>query len=121
MGAQSGDTVLTGKVGKSAMKASQEFTGLASDSREVRPGYLFAALPGSKADGAAFVRDAVARGAVAVLGRPETAPIAAALGVRFIADENPRRRLAREAARFFGAQPRTVAAVKRRLAGGHHV
>lgn len=116
MGPQSGATVTSGKMGKNAMQAppnnsSVEFTGLASDSREVRPGYLFAALPGSKANGAEFVKDAVARGAVAVLGRPEVAPAANALGVRFIADENPRLGLARHAARFFAAQPRTVAAV----------
>ena len=37
------------------------------DSRRVRAGDLFAALPGEKADGAAFVADAAARGAVAVL------------------------------------------------------
>ncbi|HEX4302985.1 MAG TPA: UDP-N-acetylmuramoyl-L-alanyl-D-glutamate--2,6-diaminopimelate ligase [Rhizomicrobium sp.] len=95
---------------KNAMQAS-DFTGLASDSREVKPGYLFAALPGTKANGAEFVKDAVARGAVAVLGRPDVAPAAAALGVPFIADENPRLGLARHAARFFGAQPKTVAAV----------
>ena len=35
--------------------------GLTSDSRAVKPGFLFAALPGSKADGRAFVADAVAR------------------------------------------------------------
>ncbi|HXC53738.1 MAG TPA: UDP-N-acetylmuramoyl-L-alanyl-D-glutamate--2,6-diaminopimelate ligase [Rhizomicrobium sp.] len=93
------------------MQASLTFTGLASDSREVKPGYLFAALPGSKANGAEFVPDAVARGAIAVLGRPDVAPAAGALGVRFIADDNPRLGLARHAARFFGAQPRTVAAV----------
>jgi len=93
------------------MKASEMYTGLASDSREVKPGYLFAALPGSKANGAEFVKDAVARGAVAVLGRPDVAPTANALGVRFIPDENPRLGLARQAARFFGAQPKTVAAV----------
>jgi UDP-N-acetylmuramoyl-L-alanyl-D-glutamate--2,6-diaminopimelate ligase len=93
------------------MKASEIYTGLASDSREVKPGYLFAALPGSKANGAEFVKDAVARGAVAVLGRPDVAPTASALGVRFIPDENPRLGLARHAARFFGAQPKTVAAV----------
>ena len=40
--------------------------GLAADSREVRPGYLFAALPGVKTDGARFIADAVARGAAAV-------------------------------------------------------
>ena len=112
MRSQSGATIASSKVGKNAMKASsQEFTGLASDSREVKPGYLFAALPGTKADGGAFVKDAVARGAVAVLGRPEVEATAKALGVRFIANDNPRLALAHEASRFFGAQPKTVAAV----------
>ncbi|MEY4964681.1 MAG: UDP-N-acetylmuramoyl-L-alanyl-D-glutamate--2,6-diaminopimelate ligase [Pseudomonadota bacterium] len=86
-------------------------TGLASDSRKVKPGYLFAALAGTKTDGAKFVKDAVARGAVAVLGAPELAEEVAALGVKFIADENPRLGLARYAAAFFDAQPDTVAAV----------
>jgi UDP-N-acetylmuramoyl-L-alanyl-D-glutamate--2,6-diaminopimelate ligase len=99
------------KVGKNAMKASTEITGLASDSRAVKPGYLFAALSGTRDDGARFVEDAVARGAIAVLGRPELAERAHALGVRFIAAENPRLALAREAAAFFHAQPRTVAAI----------
>jgi len=93
------------------MVAAKDFTGLTSDSRKVRPGYLFAALPGSKTDGVRFLSDAVARGARAVLGRPENAADAAALGVAFIADENPRLRLARMAAAFYGAQPDTVAAV----------
>ena len=88
-----------------------EFTGLASDSREVKPGYLFAALPGTKADGAAFVTDAAARGAIAVLGRPEIRSKVEALGVHFIADENPRRALSREAAAFYKLQPKVVAAV----------
>jgi UDP-N-acetylmuramoyl-L-alanyl-D-glutamate--2,6-diaminopimelate ligase len=111
MGSQSPATLATAKVGKSAMKASEDYTGLASDSREVKPGYLFAALPGTKADGAAFVKDAVSRGAVAVLGRPEIEPQVRALGARFIAAENPRLALAHEAARFFRGQPKTVAAV----------
>ena len=111
MATQSGATITPGNAGQNAMKASEMYTGLASDSREVKPGYLFAALPGSKANGAEFVKDAVARGAVAVLGRPDVAPTANALGVRFIPDENPRLGLARHAARFFGAQPKTVAAV----------
>jgi UDP-N-acetylmuramoyl-L-alanyl-D-glutamate--2,6-diaminopimelate ligase len=87
------------------------FAGLASDSREVRAGYLFAALPGVRADGAAFIGDAVRRGAIAVLGAPQVRREAEALGVQFIADENPRARLARMASTFFGAQPATVAAV----------
>ena len=88
-----------------------DLTGLASDSRKVQPGYLFAALSGSKTDGARFLSDAVARGARAVLGRPEMAAEAAALGVTFIADENPRLRLAHMAAAFFDAQPDMVAAI----------
>ncbi len=86
-------------------------TGLASDSRKVKPGYLFAALAGSKTDGARFVKDAVSRGAVAVLGAPALEPDVVALGVRFIADENPRLGLARYAAAFYAAQPDVVAAV----------
>jgi UDP-N-acetylmuramoyl-L-alanyl-D-glutamate--2,6-diaminopimelate ligase len=89
----------------------KEFSGLTSDSRKVKPGYLFAALAGSKTDGARFVKDAVARGAVAVLGRADLAPEVAALGVRFIEDANPRAGLARFAAAYFGAQPDIVAAV----------
>ena len=60
MGPQSGATITSGNAGQNAMKASLDFTGLASDSREVKPGYLFAALPGTKANGASFVKDAVA-------------------------------------------------------------
>jgi UDP-N-acetylmuramoyl-L-alanyl-D-glutamate--2,6-diaminopimelate ligase len=111
MGPHSGAKLAAGKVGKSPMVAVKQFAGLASDSREVKPGYLFAALPGTKANGAEFVKDAVGRGAVAVLGRPEIAASAAALGVRFIADENPRKALARYAAQFFAAQPATIAAI----------
>ncbi|WP_158046585.1 UDP-N-acetylmuramoyl-L-alanyl-D-glutamate--2,6-diaminopimelate ligase [Skermanella pratensis] len=86
--------------------------GLTSDSRAVKPGFLFAALPGSRADGRAFVADAVARGAVAVLGPPGTVlPDGTPDGVALIEDENPRRRLALMAARFHGRQPAHVAAV----------
>lgn len=89
----------------------QEFRGLAADSRDVRPGFLFAALTGGKADGARFMADAVKRGAVAVLGAPDVADAARALGVRFIADANPRRKLALLAADFYAAQPDVIAAV----------
>ncbi|HVZ92817.1 MAG TPA: UDP-N-acetylmuramoyl-L-alanyl-D-glutamate--2,6-diaminopimelate ligase [Rhizomicrobium sp.] len=104
-------TLDAAKVGRNAMKASREFAGLAADSREVGPGYLFAALPGVRADGADFVEDAVRRGASAVLGRPELGAKVRALGVRFIAEDNPRLALARRASAFFAAQPETVAAV----------
>ena len=86
-----------------------EILGIASDSREVRPGYLFAALPGSNADGRDYIDDAVEHGAVAVLGSPDTKMRRA--DVHLVADENPRRGLALAAARFHGAQPETVAAI----------
>ena len=44
-----------------------DIRGLTADSRKVRPGYLFAALPGTQADGSLYIDDALERGAVAVL------------------------------------------------------
>ena len=40
-----------------------EITGLTADSREIEPGYLFAALPGTQMDGADFIPQALANGA----------------------------------------------------------
>ena len=85
-----------------------EILGLTADSRAVEPGYLFAALPGTKLDGMKFIGQALEKGAAALLV-PQGAAVEA--GVPVIADRNPRRRLALMAARFFGAQPKTIAAV----------
>ncbi|HSS45746.1 MAG TPA: Mur ligase domain-containing protein, partial [Thermoanaerobaculia bacterium] len=51
-------------------------SGVAVDSRRVQPGDLFVAFPGARADGHDYAREAVARGARAVLGmrRPESLP-----------------------------------------------
>ncbi len=111
MGPHSGAILTVGKVGARPVNTTKGFSGLASDSREVKPGYLFAALSGTRANGARFIADAVGRGAVAILGAPQIRAEAEALGVRFIADKNPRARLARMAAEFFALQPKTVAAV----------
>ena len=83
--------------------------GLAADSREVRPGYLFAALPGVNTDGTRFIADALARGAAAILV-PSGTKLAPG-PVAIIEDSDPRRRLALIAARFFGAQPEIAVAV----------
>lgn len=88
---------------------SVEISGLSADSRSVKPGYLFAALPGSAANGANFIDDAIQHGAVAVLARPGT-PVADP-NVSLVEDENPRHRLALFAARFFPRQPANIAAV----------
>jgi UDP-N-acetylmuramoyl-L-alanyl-D-glutamate--2,6-diaminopimelate ligase len=107
---------------KQAAAADREISGLASDSRRVKPGTLFAALPGAHADGRAFVADAIARGAAALLveegfaaamraelaeqaRQPDVAPIPV------LDDDNPRRRFALLTARFYGAQPERIAAV----------
>lgn len=87
--------------------AALEVTGLALDSRVVKPGDLFFALAGSKTDGARFIDAAIAAGAAAVVG--DHAPAAGKLP--FITVANPRRALALAAARFFPAQPATIAAV----------
>ena len=85
--------------------------GLTLDSRKVQPGYLFAALPGAHHDGAAFVADAVGRGAVAILAASGAPLPALDPGIVVVRDANPRRRVALMAAAFAGLQPGTIAAV----------
>jgi UDP-N-acetylmuramoyl-L-alanyl-D-glutamate--2,6-diaminopimelate ligase len=84
--------------------------GLTADSRQVQPGYLFVAVAGTKADGARFIADAVAKGAVAVLTGAAT-EVAGGVTVPVLRANEPRRALALMAARFYGAQPETVVAV----------
>ena len=85
-----------------------EVTGLAVDSRAVKPGDLFFALAGARTDGARFIDAAIASGAVAVAGEH---PPQGGLAVPFVATPNPRRALALAAARFHPEQPATIAAV----------
>lgn len=87
--------------------AALDVSGVALDSRVVRPGDLFFALAGSKTDGARFIDAAIAAGAVAVVG--DHAPDGCK--VPFVAVANPRRALALAAAKYFPAQPATIAAV----------
>src|ERR1700753_1701980 len=83
-------------------------SGIAVDSRTVKPGDLFFALAGSKTDGARFVDAAIAKGAAAISGdQPRTGDI----GVPFVPPSNPRRALALAAATFYPRQPATIAAV----------
>ncbi|HRO10213.1 UDP-N-acetylmuramoyl-L-alanyl-D-glutamate--2,6-diaminopimelate ligase [Amaricoccus sp.] len=94
--------------------ALPEITGLSADSRETRPGHLFAALPGSRMHGAEFIPYALRMGAVAVLTDPAGLAIAEAegpLAVPVILSDTPRRALATAARRFYGTQPEIVVAV----------
>ena len=83
-------------------------SGLAVDSRLVKPGDLFFALAGANTDGVRFVDAAIASGAVAVAGDhlPE-----GGCRVPFVTTPNPRRALALAAAKFYPRQPATIAAV----------
>jgi UDP-N-acetylmuramoyl-L-alanyl-D-glutamate--2,6-diaminopimelate ligase len=83
-------------------------TGLAVDSRTVKPGDVFFALAGSRTDGARFIDSAVSAGAVAVAS--DHAP-EGARRVPFVVTPNPRRALALAAAKFYPRQPETIAAV----------
>lgn len=87
-----------------------DVTAITADSRKAGPGALFAALSGSKADGAKFIADAALKGAVAVLAA-ETANVPDGLAIPVLRCEEPRRVLARMAARFYGRQPEVTVAV----------
>ena len=92
-----------------------EITGLSVDSRDVKDGHLFAALPGTRVHGGEFIQYALRMGASAILTDPEGARIAAtelaASTAALIVTDDPRQTLAYSAALWFGAQPATVVAV----------
>ena len=88
-----------------------KIVGLTADSRTVKPGYLFAALQGTQSDGRDFIKDALSRGAAAILAPNGTSLPAAAKKIPMINVDNPRRSLALFASRYFGRQPRIAAAV----------
>ena len=98
-------------MGVRALPRDPIVAGLTLDSRKVRPGFLFAAISGSTADGASFVADAVERGAQAILAASDAALPPLDRGVVVVRDPNPRRRIALMAAAFAGLQPATIAAV----------
>jgi UDP-N-acetylmuramoyl-L-alanyl-D-glutamate--2,6-diaminopimelate ligase len=87
--------------------ASVAVTGVTADSRKVKPGFLFVAIPGTKADGGQFAKQAVASGAVAVASEQKIDGLSAA----FVQVKNARRTLALAAANFYARQPKIIAAV----------
>src|SRR5437660_7726333 len=84
-----------------AAAKSLEIRQVACDSRKVRPGALFFALQGAKADGNAFIQDAIKRGAIAIASEaPASAKLPA--GVVWIQVREARKALATTAANFLG-------------------
>ncbi len=90
-------------------------SGLSVDSRAVKAGHLFVALPGTKVHGGEFIQYALRMGAGAVLTDRQGAKIAkaelAAADVPVVLAEDPRQALAYAAALWFGRQPETMVAV----------
>ncbi|WP_422057037.1 UDP-N-acetylmuramoyl-L-alanyl-D-glutamate--2,6-diaminopimelate ligase [Sphingomonas sp.] len=82
-------------------------TGFAIDHRKIAPGSVFGAFRGARFNGEDYIAEAVARGAIAVVARPEVN----VEGAAHIASDHPRTEFARIAARFFAPFPETSVAV----------
>jgi UDP-N-acetylmuramoyl-L-alanyl-D-glutamate--2,6-diaminopimelate ligase len=86
------------------------FAGITTDSREVKPGYLFVALKGMKFNGEEYVKIALDSGAAMVLVSHEFDDTAFA-NDKIVKVKNPRKALSEIAARYYGAQPENIVAV----------
>lgn len=86
-----------------------EVVDLTSDSREVKPGWAFLALKGEKADGAAFVPQALAQGASAILSESPVEVPEGIAACAFLAD--PRLRMAEMARRLNGTPDERLALI----------
>ncbi|MGP3988489.1 UDP-N-acetylmuramoyl-L-alanyl-D-glutamate--2,6-diaminopimelate ligase [Streptomyces sp. 3N207] len=85
-----------------APEADASVTGITHDSRAVRPGDIYAALPGARLHGADFVEQAQSLGAVAVLTDPGGTERAAATGLPVLTVPDPRGRMGQLAATIYG-------------------
>ncbi|MBI4477833.1 MAG: UDP-N-acetylmuramoyl-L-alanyl-D-glutamate--2,6-diaminopimelate ligase [Acidobacteria bacterium] len=90
-------TATSGAVDDAA--ASRTVKAVVYDSRRATPGSVFVALRGQHANGTAFARPAVAKGALAIVAESAPPPD---VGVPWIEVTDSRLALARLAARFFG-------------------
>ncbi len=85
--------------------------GITADSRAVQPGFMFAALPGTRQDGTRFIGEAVARGAVAVLAPEGTIWPPGVPPRPIIYSRTPRAKLAELAVALAGRMPDRLVAV----------
>ncbi|MEU5199547.1 UDP-N-acetylmuramoyl-L-alanyl-D-glutamate--2,6-diaminopimelate ligase [Streptomyces scabiei] len=99
---------LAGRLGAEQPGSAAEVTGITHDSRAVRPGDLYAALPGARLHGADFAAQAAGLGAVAVLTDPSGAERAAAAGLPVLVVDDPRARMGELAATIYGRPGRDL-------------
>ncbi len=83
-----------------------EITGIAIDSRAVKPGYLFVAMQGGSLDGHNYIPRAIENGAVAIVGDVGRASSPAYIGL-----EKPRQALTHLAAAFYGFPARKLTVI----------
>jgi UDP-N-acetylmuramoyl-L-alanyl-D-glutamate--2,6-diaminopimelate ligase len=82
--------------------ADAQVTGITNSSQSVRPGDLYAALPGARRHGAEFIAGAASAGAVAVLTDPAGVEPAQASGLPILVTDDPREVLGAAAAAIYG-------------------
>jgi len=92
--------------GRTSAVPAVDVSGVGCDSRTIRRGDLFVALPGTRDDGIRFVAEAVARGAVAVVARERIEA-----GVPVVVSAEPARLLGAVAARLAGDPSRALCCV----------
>lgn len=88
-----------------------DIKGITSDSRKCKEGFLFAALPGAKADGLSFINDAIKNGAIAIITINHQLSTINQDKVCFIHVEDPRHALGIIAANFYARKPENIVAV----------
>ena len=101
-------TLLKAVPGASAVKGPMdaEVSGVVQDSRQAQAGTLFIAVKGTKADGATYAADAIAKGAVAVASEED---LELPAGVALVRVPDARRATALLAARFHGDPSQAMA------------
>ena len=83
-------------------------TGLSADSRNIQKGYIFAAITGEAADGHDYIDQAIANGALAIIGERAPDP---SLSCPYIQVSNARLAFAQACARFWPKRPSIHAAI----------
>ncbi|MGH9330952.1 MAG: Mur ligase family protein, partial [Vicinamibacterales bacterium] len=92
----------------SGQALARPVTSVAYDSRQVVPGAVFVAMRGQKTDGLAYVRQAIDRGALAIVAETPAPPDIAARGVGWIQAADAHLALAELAAAFYGHPSREL-------------
>jgi UDP-N-acetylmuramoyl-L-alanyl-D-glutamate--2,6-diaminopimelate ligase len=91
-----------GRPGDGQDPGRQAITGITHDSRQIRPGDLYAALPGAHQHGGEYAVAAARAGAVGVLTDPAGRELAAGCGLPLFVVTDPRARLGEVASWVYG-------------------